>query len=542
MAPPGQDVDLSIVGNFAHIAESFERGKLYQQLAEQWKAKFLAGVSGDNFEERKRIFIGLVTDLSGVTRSPRPPERSIKETIDLFDSISEVYDYVYLENPNPNKGILQKLVLGARNIGLCRNDADQVRRFFRTLKNIEGLEDQELAERFLNTVGRYASSHGLTDEAEEGLQKKLLPAIQSNDPQVEILLRGGNIWGMHPGDFGAGDFIVHAYTLRITPAHINELLITLRGIPATDLARLEQNRLDGLTLAAPFGALRDFLHDQRPYAHEVIEAMVAYYDAGDNKQLLSVLGKTDPGYLGSEDRRAKLLDRSRYDTPTAERRADGNLQKETVKPIDVLRRLNENTKPIGDIPPVTSDEAFNKLLQRLVEDNDKTQLQKALDYASNKLITMMQKEEVGIEPNLILTFAFLDKKCFQTLQKLKYEDQAGAYKENWFASILRFQGLTASADNYSETDFQDFVARVKNSSSMEEAYGLVSGRILEHLYALVKIYKGKGREDTGFLWSGNTSHELIGLTELKPAQTEIGRRTANEEKRSRIEGFYHPGD
>lgn len=544
VSPPDRNL-IYTLKTFINTSWSVEQAQLFAQFARLWKERFLATASDDRVRyNRANNFTQLIYEMSGAGRLPKPEPRSAQETTALFEAIAEVYDTAYaLPETEENQRIFNALTNGARDLGLRTNDPDQIRKVLQIYKEVAGEPNKELVGKIMDTVVRYGRIHGLTEDAVHGFVEKLVPAMRSNDAQVAILTRGGNIWGMKPGDFGAGDFLVHSYALRITPAHINELLMAAREVPTTDLARLEQNRLDALTLAAPFGALRDFVHDQRPYVHEVIDAMVNYYDTADSKQLLSVLDKVDPGYLGSEGRRALLLDRNNYDIPTEERRAEGNPQNETVKPIDILRRLNENTKPAEDTIPVTTDETFNKLLKGLAQNGNQAALQQVLDYINSRLMVMMQRGEIGIEPNLILAFAFLDKKGFQVLQKLNYEDQLGAYKQGWFYSILRFQELTSSPLDYNEGEFHQFLSQVASAESAQAAYRLIAQREVVNVSKLARIYNdmGKGNK-AGALWSGNIAHELIGLTDLRSPITEQGRKAVKETVLRVKEPGYHPGD
>jgi hypothetical protein len=545
VVPPNESISFYTLRDFISNAESLEEAKLFAGFAKQWKEKFLS-TSPDNrvWKNRARDFSRLIHDLSGKHTFPRPEPMTLEETADIFGAVVEAFDSAYkLPETEEDNRIFREFSFGVETLGIETRNKDQIQRVTEIFKQVADDPDKGLVESFMGTVVTYARHQELTDDTARGFTEKLLPAMRSNDSQVGILIKGGNVWGMKAGEFGAADFLAHCYALRISPVHINELLMAAREVPTTDLARLEQNRLDALTLASPFGALRDFIHDQRPYVHEVIEAMVKYYDTGDSKELSSLLDRVDQGYLGSEDRRALLLDRAKYDSPTEERREGDNPNQKTVKPIDILRRLNENTKPVEDTPPVTSDENLNRLLQDLREKGDQANLQQALDYTNSRLLAMMQRGEIGMEPNMILALAYLDNKGFQALQKLKHEDQQGAYKQGWFYSVLRFQELTATSSEYNEDEFQRFVNQVATSESALAAYRLIAQRELENASKLAHIYKASGNENrVGALWSGNITHELIGLTDLRPASTEQGRKLVLEANRRVIEPGYHPGD
>ena len=63
---------------------------------------------------------------------------------------------------------------------------------------------------------------------------------------VNILQRGGNIWGMRKGNFGVADFTTHCYAVKINPPNLNNLIMIAKEVPTTDSARFEQNRIDAL--------------------------------------------------------------------------------------------------------------------------------------------------------------------------------------------------------------------------------------------------------------------------------------------------------
>jgi hypothetical protein len=271
--------------------------------------------------------------------------------------------------------------------------------------------------------------------------------------------------------------------------------------------------------------------------------MVDYYQNGDKSRLELLLPKTG-GYLGSEERQAMILDRDNYEMEVEE---IVNGEKRKVRAIDVLKRLAENTKPVAVKPPVTSDKTLNELMSALLTQSTRIQgvspelLGQTYDYVNGRLVEMINRGEVGIEPAMVTALAWLERQGFYVLQKMNYEDQLGAFKKRWFHSVLLFQELTASPNNYSQAEFQEFIDHVVKSQDDREAYRLVSKRILENLSVLARKYKAEGKaERAGALWSGNIAHELIGLTDLKPASTAYGKR--HREERLRPESERLRGD
>jgi hypothetical protein len=154
----------------------------------------------------------------------------------------------------------------------------------------------------------------------------------------------------------------------------------------------------------------------------------------------------------------------------------------------------------------------------------------------------MQSGEIGIDPNYIQALSWLERRAFETMRNLTYEDQSQAYRQDWFVSILKFQELIGSPHDFDESAFQSFITKLQSSTSDRQAYQLIGTRALESIYQLAKIQSDRGRKDTGGLWSGNLPHELIGLVDPRPAETEVGRRARNEDIKRATEPGYHPGD
>lgn len=549
LIPPNKEISPHTLIGFVNSSDSAEQARLHQELAQKWKDRFMQTSDGKTLDWRIATFSNLITDLTGCNRYPKPEPRSPELTRQLFDALSDVHAFIYSYPPNEqNSQLLRSFSSAVETLGLEFNDPNQIRRSLKMFQEVASYPDQEVLEKFTDTTSRYTRHHGLTDDGVEGLTSKLLPAIQNQDAQIDILLKGGNIWAMHAREFGVGDFLTHAYAVKVTPDNLNELMIASRTVPATSLARLEQNRLDALTMSAPFGILRDFIHDQRPHVNEVVSAMVHYYDTGDRSQLEQVLPKAE--YFNSEDRIQTMFNREKYDMEVQEVAkewgSDDKTERRKVKSIEILRRLAENTKPVPDLPPDTTDNELNKKLKTLAESKTgravpKEALKNVLDYVNDQLVRLMAKGEIGIEPNHILVLSWLERRGFEVLQNMKYEEQQGAYKQEWFASLLRFQELTTSASQVDETAFQSFLGELKNSSSVD-AYKILAAHVLRNVNILARNYQTKGMTDTGVLWSGNITHELIGLTDFKTPETEQGRKAIVEAQKRQIEPGYHPGD
>jgi fructosamine-3-kinase len=211
---------------------------------------------------------------------------------------------------------------------------------------------------------------------------------------------------------------------------------------------------------------------------------------------------------------------------------DGEQKQEKV--IEVLKRLENNTRLVEEAPPATSDAELNKALAEVANGENlvpSEALRLAMDIVNGKLEKMMQEKEVGIEPNMILAIAWLERQGYAILKNLSYEDQQGAYKKPWLHSILKFQELTASAQPFNAEEFNKFILKLSRAKDLKEAYKSVMNRTLRQVSDLATVY-GKTNKShiSGALWSGNIAHELTALTDLKPATTTYGDRHKKEQE------------
>ncbi|MEI7604530.1 MAG: hypothetical protein WCJ19_05945 [bacterium] len=398
-------------------------------------------------------------------------------------------------------------------------------------KDIYNNYDSETVGCFIDSILQYGYKHGFSEEKLKGLIKGLLPAIENRDPQVSLLIRGGNIWGMGEGKYGVGDYICECFATRISPAGLNKLILFGREIPTNESSKFEQNRKDGLSLMYPFSELRDFIHDEQPGINALISAMISYYKDHDKVKLelaekiiasIAFENKDFPDWF------EKLFELSNYDMIVKENFEGKEKQ---VKAIDILKRLQENTSPFQSEPPNLKDKKLSELLNTVynsVEELDKHVLNEALKYINNNLAELIKNETIGLEPNFIQALAWIERINYLTLKNMTYENQLIAHKQEWFQSILRFQELTGASDTYNEHSFQRFIDELEQSTS-EEAYKIILKKITHDIILLEKRYQAMGKGYlSGALWSGNTYHELVGLTHWKPASTEYGAKHRKE--------------
>lgn len=298
-----------------------------------------------------------------------------------------------------------------------------------------------------------------------------------------------------------------------------------------EYAKYEQNRKDALSLRPLFGGLRDFIHDQRPNVHQVIDSMVKYYDTGDDSRLRAVIEESpSTGYVVLRNSAPAILDRSLYDAPVIEKIGS---EEHNVKAIDVLRRVQANTVPVPDEPPITTDDELNKRIAQIVSGRKSGQISKddlneALQYTNQRLVDMMTTHAVGIEPETVQALSWLERQSYTVLQNLTFEEQVRAYRSDWFHSILQFQELTMSPDMYSDVAFNNFITRVDREYTIG-AYELIGRHTLRNVDSLGTSFRNGGQSDKAdALLTGNIAHELAGLIDLREPTTPEGERYKNE--------------
>lgn len=529
------------------IARSIEQAELFTQFARTYKKRFIDDPTSIESKRKTWKIKSLITDVSG-----NPPSgRTTSKMDELLQADLELWDYAYNLPTGFDEDTKRNFTSFSEMIGLKWNDGEQTRLAIDLFKQASQRAQGKLLDNFINVSLRYANNHRLSPIAIEGLLTKLLPHLERRDPQVAILAKDGNIWGMRQGDFGVADFLCHAYASPVDSIHLNELMIAAREVPTTNAARLEQNRVDALTLANSFGILRDFIHDQRPYVHELVSRMVKYHETKNRKPLEAILPKIRD-YFNSSERIDLLFDLTLYDTPVRQIEKDwGEVKSQKpaimVKPVDVLRRLVENTEPVEDVPPVTSDAQLNDNLGAVVKSklagkNFPETVAEAMDYMTDGLLRMENSHEIGIEPNHIIALTWIAEQGFKVLQKLTYEDQVGVYKKPWFASILKFQEVTATLHGFNPEKFNALITSMKELNH-QQAYLLITTHALDNIAELAEHYIAKG-QPTGTLMSGNIAHEIVGLTDPRRATTALGKKFVKEEiiRRRNKDLGYHPGD
>jgi len=391
--------------------------------------------------------------------------------------------------------------------------------------------DRKAAGHFLKSMSTYMLHHGITRDECKGALESMFPAIRSQRKgAIPLFVYGWHEWGRKFNEWGIADFACLCYISRVSPLSINRMILALRQVPTADYFKFNQNRVDTLTLLPRFCTLREIIHDQQPHAHDLVAEMVAYYDDKNHglQRLQSVLSKIE---YAKATLAAEFFGLASYDMEFDSQ--DNSRKGEKEVGIEVLRRLEKNTAAVSLKPPLTENTRLNRLMQKLSESEqiDKRNLEHALKCANDSMVASMRANKFGVEPEFVNALSWLERQAFMALQGVKFEEQAGICQSGWFHELLRFNELTFSARKFDGREFRAFIRKLKKAQteSMEEARSLVFERVASSIFALARIYSKEGSiQMKDALWSGNVSHELLGLVDLRPATTAVGERYRRE--------------
>lgn len=258
----------------------------------------------------------------------------------------------------------------------------------------------------------------------------------------------------------------------------------------------------------------------------LFQAMVNLYDGKISaEQLLEIARKHS--YVGrSETFLEEAIKVENYDLPIEERTANGNRE---VAAIDVLRRLAKNTSPIPDAPPNTPYDSLNTLLNEIGEFTDSTEISeellgKALAEANNILAAMYESKQVGVNSKFIIALGYLNRASATLLRNMTFEKQVRAYRNEWFTEMVKFHDLTMNPKQYNSTETAEFIRKMQQEHTLG-AYEMLGRKVAVDVGEIGRKYRQDGKERwSEMLWSGNLSHELLGLLDLREPSTDEGRK------------------
>lgn len=394
-----------------------------------------------------------------------------------------------------------------------------------------------------DVVQRYVRGHGFNEDTVEGFDDVIFPLLEKGDSEVDSIIKGGNAYGVARYRYGIADYTEECLLSRCTPQEIDRLNRIYHEIPTSDYYKFEQNRQDAGRIQGVIIGGRDFIHDERPGVYEILSTMEKYYDAKDEesrelvRQSMVELDRKYP-YAGFLENALNLDNYDKEIERMSEYHLDESMKGKTEgytneKAIDILRRLVRNTAPEEINPPKTRYDELNRLMGGIDPIiNERTgEIKVSLDEVASAIteinrILVGNQKNLGVFPSTISAVSYLDKMAANTLRGLNGKDIAEVIYDPGFKEILRFSQLTSSME-YSETDFESFYSRAcehfsrayeddgVDSTKVRDGWRFVGLKITENMSLLGKNYSSKKSTErfVSAVWSGNLSHELIGMFE-----------------------------
>ncbi len=401
----------------------------------------------------------------------------------------------------------------------------------------ELLSDKEKITKYdtkFDVIDTYVRNHGVDEKTINGFRDVIFPLLEQKDSEVSAILYGGNAYGVVEGQYGIADYTEECLLSTYDPGDIDKLIRIYHEIPTSDYKKFEQNRKDALRLQDTIIGGRDFIHDERIGANEVLSAIKDYYDnrsSEDSEKYKQKLEELEKKYHFGVLPYA--LNFEKYEQPI-EYMAEGSVAdagSPDERAIDILNRLVENTRPNLIQAPVTKYPELNNLMNGIVPLINEQTGEVRVDInevgaavtAINELI-LKNRDKQGIYPSTISAIAFLDKMSTYALRGIKSKEAKELVFDPDFKEIVRFSQLTSSI-GYNENDFEEKYNQVLrkvgeaykedeiDDSIIVEGYRILSQNILQNMQSLGKKYASKSttKRFSEAIWSGNLSDELIGL-------------------------------
>lgn len=384
-----------------------------------------------------------------------------------------------------------------------------------------------------------AYAKGYEEKFMDYLRDDLFPRVHRGDMELGGLLRNTNL----RGEDRIAEYEFHCVTAKINPRNLNDLLMQRRELPTINTLKLEQNRVDALAIENIVIPDHGFIHDEHPMMHDVILAMVEYYDSAGSKQeekKKAELQKTikamrDYGTGRYGDIEAKAFDLQNYEKIIKGEVSDDGVTTRTynVPAIDVLRRLEKNTRPDTVEKPIVNNTDWQKLIDKVeprIEYEtgqmkvDWQDVGKLVEYTNRWLIS--KQNQYGLTPAKVEAIAYAERMATLAMRGITESERVELPYDDVFKEFVRFQELIGGYEGYNEEKFEEFYSgfqRIKMDAGdrdLQEHFAKLQLHVLERNRDLTRYYKKNGKAKREYMMQSNSLlHELVGLTEVRDART-----------------------
>lgn len=327
------------------------------------------------------------------------------------------------------------------------------------------------------------------------------------------------------GNYGIADWVSDCLTSNSAPLEIAKLSLKLQRVPSLDFAVLDSNRSDARALGHIFEGMHSFVHRQHVKTHQVLNAMLEFYDSNGEdlkrSQLRSAIKNTPLADC------QELFNLSAYERLFIVNGANCGCA------LDFVKRLHKNTGFNSlPIPAGLSDDLANSIELLSKADGDlRPYFKEVLSHLNTQIVTENYSRKLGIDPELIQAVVWIDFRVSTYLSQIYYEEQISLHKQPWFHELLKFRELTACSSVFNIEEFDKWLKLVEASSS-GKARSLIGYRALMRVKGIADELTGTPIESLrGMFNSAGSSDNFLGTLSafLQPANSIAADRLRREE-------------
>ncbi len=348
--------------------------------------------------------------------------------------------------------------------------------------------DQHTSE--ASIVRHYFELHGLDEIKIQGFRDNVFPMLKARDPEVRILEQPHGAWAVNYGDYNLADFVCDCLVNMVTPKTTAELLWADQTILTGDFQRFQQIRYDAAQLQDIIFPNYGFIYDNRPGAHDLLTAMVDFYDATDasegdapleattmlQKALAWRLASSFGKYYDGFDQ--YIFDLDNYDRPV--HLTDKNGAEYRAPAIEVLRRLMRNTDQTAISKPKTGDIELDTLIDELEIWTDEDDGETKVDWQqtgelirSLNSILLEKQGNIGLRPSFVATINFAKNLVAESIAGLTAQDRIEMPFDENFKEMLKFRELILAPNKFNLANFEKFW-KTFASANPEDVFGMRS--------------------------------------------------------------------
>ena len=494
--------------------------------------EFRENLHTEDRDKASRLLIELIERASEQNYSPKRTDIPVPEyhkTIEHFiDAASLIFhepNYIARENALSFIGFIKSKHYQDRNTAFYPSYKDAIKNF--------GHESPERF-KFISAIYNTINEHRAWLQPDDAALRRSLDFIFSVNVYGRTIREGFNTFSNQ--HYGIGDFVTLCQATTASPIALNHLTWIARSVPSLDPTLFSKNRYDALFFDEHFLAIRKAIHYQVPHAHELLGCIIAHYNerTEDTRRALDRMIKIQPTSIQAPliasltDERINLLNQTHS--------TGGDMTG-----IQMARQLFEQTKPVKETPPITTDEILNTAMQQMHTYGTQIplqELQSSVTAINSVLAGLIINETHGINPSLIGGLLWTERAIVQRLQTISFEEQEALPFSELFAEILDYHYLTSSAEPYSKEAMEHRFASIALYRSSPERMKEACHQMLLNAANLAQVYRKEGEPFwADSLISGNLVDVFVDLLSPREAYTAIGQRI----RRERI-GQQHPVD